>query len=489
MTKFSRIFQKIKLLKDENKIINSINWKLSERVVVQLVNLVVQITLARILLPSDFGLLAIITAITNYLSIFVQTGISTAIIQKKELDSLDISTLSWSCLIIALFFYLLLFLLAPSILKIFDIINLLYAFRLFGIVLIFTAFHSIFEALYMRDMRFQSLFCFSLISASFSGLVAIIMAKKGMGIWSLVVHVLLNSLLFDLIVIIRGDYKIHFRFSFFRLCEIYRFSGYLMLSGVVSGAHDLLRTSFIGKYYSTDDLAYYDKAMTYSGYISNISNNVNASVLLPVLSRIQDESEKLLMLARKTYRAVAFFMFPILIGIASISESLISVFLTTSWQPAAVYLSIFCVLRIVGCLSTIDKQVYFALGNSCVNLKYEMALLVANLLTLIVLIRKGPLIIAIGATSIEFIFYFVICLISRRLYKYALLDRFKDIVKPLISSLGMCFFVILIQNLIKNRIDEVLVLLISITTGIFSYIFFELLLKDETCKTILSFIR
>lgn len=464
-------------------------WKMLERFFVQFVNLVVQIILARLMLPAEFGMLAMIVAVTNYLAILVQTGLSTAIVQKKDLDSTDVSTLFWSSLFIALVLYVALFFASPLIVSFFKAPSLLWPLRALGTILFFNAIHSVQEGLYMRDMRFKDLFFFSFASVLLSGAIGIILAIRGFGLWALVVHNLVNILVFDIVVFIKHDYFIRFTFSFKKFVTIYKFSSFLILSGIVSGAHDLVRTAFIGRKYTAEDLGYYDKAMTYSGYISNVSINVISSVLLPFFSKKQDESEALLDSSRKSIRLTSLVMFPILIGIASISEPLIVVLLTETWRPASVYLEIFCILRLVGCLEAIDKQVYFSKGNSKVSLFFELSLLVANIVVLVSIINNGTLALAIGATAVELLFFGVICAISKKVYGYGFLEHIKDILSPLLSSIFMYVTVRGTQQLCGSSLNIVALLLISIVIGASSYFVSELLLKDETFITLIKSIK
>ena len=468
----------------ENKtIIKSFSWKLFERFSIQGVNLLVQIILARLLLPAEFGMLTIIVAITNYLLIFVQTGLGTAIIQKEDLDKTDISTLLITSLAVALICYILLFSLAPLFARYYNMPDLISPLRVLGLVLFFNAIYSIQMALYTRDMKFKILFVISIISVLVSGGISILLAMNGWGIWSLVFQNLINVVSFVLITGLSRDFNVGFSFSFIKMKQIYKFSGQILLTSIISGLHDLIRTSVIGKNYSKESLAYYDKGLSYSWYICNISNNTLSAVLLPVFSRIQTDKNSLLSYARRSMRITSFIMFPLLFGVSAISESLITVLLTDKWSSAAIFLSIFCILRLAGCLETIDKQVYYAIGNSTINLIYEICLLVVNVVTIFLSLKKGIVVMAICAAGVEILFLFVIFLISSRVYGYSLKQRIMDIWRPLMNSIIMFFAIRSIKTLFNSVILRLLVL---VSMGIVVYFFLSIITKDPSLQTIVS---
>ena len=176
-------------------IANSLWWKLLERLFSQGINLVVQIILARILLPSDFGSLAIIVAITNYAAIFVQTGLSTVLIQKKNLAPEDTSTMLTASMVIALFFFIVLFFLAPWISSNYNLPEILWPLRVLSLILFLNAINSVQTALLARSMNFKTIFIRSAVSVPVSGAVGIAMAYMGFGVWALVTHNLLNMLI------------------------------------------------------------------------------------------------------------------------------------------------------------------------------------------------------------------------------------------------------------------------------------------------------
>lgn len=456
-------------------IVNSLWWKFLERFFSQGINLVVQIILARILLPSDFGCLAIIVAITNYAAIFVQAGLATALIQKKKLDSEDTSTMLTSSLAIALCFFVILFFAAPWIASYYRIHEILWPLRVLSLILFLNAINSVQTALLARSMDFKTIFIRSALSVPISGGVGIVMAYCGFGVWALVTHNLLNMFIMVIVMFIGTDVKMKMGFSLERAREMYAFSGKIMLSALVSGFGDTVRMMTIGKKYTPNDLAYYDKAYSYAQYVVHIIHSSIQSVILPVFSMQQDNIPALRNTNRKTVSMVAFVMFPVLIGAVMAAKPFILLLLTEKWALSIPYFMLFCIFRLIGCVTSVDKQAYYALGKSGVALFFEIGLLVLNLVVLFLLVNHGVWAIAVGATLVEFAGCLALCIISSRVYGYTLKQRFDDIKLPFLNSLIMA---IILYMITRFNLNYFWTLLLQIGFGMVIYFFMAKLTKD-----------
>lgn len=459
------------------KVYKSMAWKLLERIMSQGINLVVQIVLARILMPSDFGSLALIVAITNYAALFVHTGIGTVIIQKEDIDQIDIATLFTASLGVAFVIYVGLFFASPSIAAFYEIPVLKPALRVLALILFLNAFNSIQTAILSRKMKFKQLFLRSALAVPIAGGVGIAMALMGFGIWALVMHNLVNMLVVVIFMSFDKDTRvIRIGFNLDRAKKLYSFSLKILFTSIISGLHDTIRTMIIGKKYSSDDLAYYDKAYTYSYYAVSIVNSSMSTVLLPTFSRSQNDKKRLKEMARKSCGMAAFIMIPAMLGIASVSRPLVLLLLTSKWEPCIPFLALFCILRIPTFIMTIDKQVYYAIGKSEINLFYEIGLCIFNIIVLIISMQVGVFYIAIGATIVEYAGCVAICIIASKVYDYKLIERLKDIWKPIISSCVMVAVVLLVGNL---QISNLYKLIIQILIGIITYGAFSMMLKDK----------
>ena len=468
------------------QIVASLWWKILERLFTQGVNLIVQIILARILMPEDFGVLAIIIAITNYAGLFVQSGLSTALVQKKELEPLDVGTLLISSLSIAAIMYLGLFFAAPYLAQGYKLPDLLWPLRIVALTLFLNAINSVQSALYFRAMRFKALFFRSFFAVLISGMIGIFMAYEGYGIWALVMHTLTNVLIIIIYMAFDSNARLNWLFSFDRAKVLYAFSGKILLANLISGFGDTLRTMLIGKKYATDQLAYYDKAYTYSNYVTQSITLSLSTVLLPVFSQQQDDIEHLRAMARKSVQMTAFLVIPILIAVIATSKPLVILLLTNKWAPCIPFLMLFCLLRIPGCITSIDKQVFYAIGNSSISMYYEVFILISNVIMLIITIPIGIMAIAIGATIIEFIGCFIIFIVSKKVYKYKLKERFSDLYRPTLYSISMA---IAMYSVFYLGLSDLTTLIIQIITGIVVYFGLAKLCKDKNLSYIQLIIK
>lgn len=470
------------------KIYSSLLWKVLERLLSQGINLFVQIVLARLLLPADFGSIAIIVAITNYAAIFVQSGIGTVIIQKEDIDEKDISTLFTISVLVAFILYICLFFSSPLIAHYYELPVLKWALRVLAIVLFFNAINAVQTGLLSRKMKFRELFLRTALAVPIAGTVGIGMAYMGLGIWALVAHNLVNMAVVVIFMSFDKDVRI-IRFSFYkeRVRALYSFSLKILFTSLVSGMHDMLRTMIVGKKYSTENLAYYDKAYTYSYYAVSIVNSSISTVLLPAFSRSQNDISHLKEMARKSVSMSAFVMIPSMVGLASIARPLVVTLLTEKWEACVPFLILFCILRIPTFVMTIDKQVYYALGRSEINLYYEIGLCMLNVVTLLITTKISVLYVAIGATLVEYIGCAAICVIATNVYGYKLSERLFDVYKPIISSFIMAIGIYWISQI--NIKSSLFIMLLSIVCGVLIYFVCSFVLKDKNILEVKKFLE
>lgn len=428
-------------------VVNSLWWKILERLTSQGLNLVIQIVLARLLLPEDFGNLAIISSIIGYCTVFVQSGLSTVIVQKNNLEKDDVSTMLVSSLGIALVLYLFLFWGASYISRLYDTDELVWPLRIQSLILFLGAVNSIQVALFSRVMQFKAIFFRSILSVPISGFIGIAMALGGYGIWALIAQSIASYLITIIYMSFNPLAQLNWGFKWERAKKMYAFSGKILLSGLVSTTGDTVRTMLIGKKYNAKALGYYDKGYSYSSLVTQIITLSMTSVMLPVFSRKQTDKQEVLRMARKSVGLTSFFMVPVLFAVIGMAEPFVILVLSEKWSPCIPFLMIFCLLRLPCCITNIDKQVYYALGNSSVGLYYELFLLVANIIMLIITVPISIMAIAVGATIVEFLGFIILVFYSHYYFDYKILDRFRDLFKPIINSTVMLGGMLLLNTI------------------------------------------
>lgn len=461
----------------ESSIASLFGWKMLERLFAQGSSIIVQIILARLLLPSDFGSLAIILAIVNYLSVFVQSGLSAAIIQKKEISSLDINTLFTISFGIAGVLFILLFIFAPFLAAFYNDSGLTNPIRVSAVLLFLYSIYSIQIGILSRNMDFKTIAIRSSIVVPLSGGIGILMAYYGMGLWSLIVYSILNTLLACIAFSIGNKTSLKFQFSKKSAKDLYSFSIKILGANMVSGFSDLFRTMSIGKKYTTSNLAYYDRAYYYAFTIQQVVNSSLQSVLLPVFSRKQDDISVLKELSRKSIRISMFVMIPFLLGMVVIAKPLVLLLLTEKWLPCVPFLMLFLVFRLAGSVVGIDKQVYLALGKSTIIFYFEVFLLIANIGMLLITIPISVKAIAIGAFIVEYLSSLVLVVISRKVYDYRIRERVSDLYRPVLNSLLMMGTMWLVS---QTQLDGAALIILQIIIGLVTYLVLSHVTKDRS---------
>jgi len=460
----------------QNGVVNSFIWKAGERILVQGVGLLVQVILARLLLPEDFACLAIINAIIGYLGIFVQSGLSIAVVQKKNLTEEDLKTLTGISLLVALILFAALYVLSPFISDYYNVGNITWPIRVMGVSLFLFSFNSIQSGLLMRRMQFRTIFMRSLLATPLSSIVGIVLAYAGCGIWALVAYSVTNILLTVVFMNMIPDLRLKIGFNRESAKELYSFCLKIIGTNLVSSGGDTIRTLTIGKKYNPNQLAFFDRGLTYSSLVTQVVNASLSSVLLPTFSRSQDDYNQLLSVARRSVGLSAFVIFPLLVFVAAAAEPLVGLVLTEKWLPCTIFLSVFCLMRIPGIIASIDKQVFYALGKSQIGLYFEICLLAANLVSLFVLLSKGPLAIAIGFTIVEYIGNIVLFFVASKVYNYSIKKRINDIGLPIINSLilfAVCYGVYYLH------LSYIYTILLQLVLGLTVYIMFAYCVHDR----------
>ena len=455
----------------------SVSWQFLNYLCSFGMNFVIQIVLARLIAPEEFGALAILNTIIFFADIFVQSGISTALVQKKELHPRDIFSAQVISGLTACLFVCLLFGGAPFIADAFNMESIRLPLQVMAITLIFNSVNSIFSSLLVRRMAYKKLFFRTVIVLPVAGFVGIFLAVFQFGLWALVAYQITVAVLNSFVYVINCEDKIEFRFSKTGAKEMYSFGVKVLFTGIITSVYDTVKTLVIGGFYSKSDLAFYDRGQTYSKYTVQIAHSMISSVALPMLSQVQDSRETVIASSRKIVGLSSFVMFPLLLGVAGVSRPFILLLLTDKWIMAVPYLIIFCLIRMPGIVTMVDKQMFFSVGRSDVILKYTFLSLILNLISLIVVIPYGVLAIAINTLVVEVIVSVIIAVIASRIIGYSVKEKIIDLWKPLCNSLVMFAAIMIVDKYLE--VNNMVIILIEFILGTSVYFGMALLTKDE----------
>lgn len=460
----------------KKSVVKNISWKLFERGASIAVTFAVTIVLARILNPSDFGLAAIVTVFVTISTIFVTSGLGSGLIQKKDADTLDFSSIFWMNLGVSVFLYLILFLIAPLISEFYGYPQLSLMLRVLSLRILVSAINSIQCAYISKNMMFQYYFFSTLSGKITSGILGIIMALLGFGVWALIVQSL-SVIIFETCVLwVKVKWRPKKVFSLERARSLYSFAWKIMLMSFVEVISDQLRNLFIGKKYSSEDLAFYDKGALFpNNIITNIASSLSA-VMFPVLSNTQDDIGQALSICRRWLGIFAYCIYPILVGMVIVAEPFITILLTEKWLPSVPYLHLACGVYAVWIIEVPIRETIKSMGYADICLKMQIIKMVFSLVVLLVVIDYGVMAIAVSAL-VSGIFNIVISAYYGNKYVgYRPLQLFKDIFPTLVINLlmGVCVYLV---SLIK--IQVVFSLVLQVISGFLTYLVVSVISKNK----------
>ena len=468
------------------KVASSLFWRYLERCGAQGVNLVVSIILARLLLPDDYGLVALVSVFITILNVFVNSGLGNALIQKKDADDLDFSSVFWFNIVWCILLYLLLFLCAPLIAGFYKKPDLTLVLRVLGLQIIISGVKNIQQAYVSRTMQFRKFFFATLGGTVGAAIIGIWMAYHGYGVWALVVQQLFNAAVDTIILWIIVKWRPHRQFSFVRLKGLYSYGWKLLVSALLDTIYGEIRQLIIGKKYTSADLAFYNKGNNIPNMIiTNIDTSIN-SVLFPTMSQEQDDRERVRGMIRRAIKTSTYIIAPLMMGLVFISEPLIRLLLTEKWLPSVPYMRIFCITYMFYPIHTANLNAIQALGRSDIFLKLEILKKIVGIAA--VLITMNISVMAMGYSLL------VTCVISqminswpnRKLLKYTYLEQLRDIMPGILLAVFMGGCVYCISFL---KLPDAVTLVIQIILGAGIYYFGSRLLKMESYEYITSMIR
>lgn len=462
-----------------NKTISGVIWKTMENGGNQLVRFVISIVIARILDPANYKTLALLLIFINIADVFVKRGFSTALIQRKDADNVDFSSVLWAGLAIAGVLYITLFFTAPWISTFFEQTDFSDALRVLSLVLILGAVNSVQSAIITRKLEFRKLCMATLGATLVSGAIGIYLAYTGAGVWALVVQQLLGSAATVVLLWILDRWKPAFVFSWERIKILFAFGWKLLVSSLMDTGYSELSSLVVGKRYVDESLAFYTTGRRYPEMIGTNLTNVALSVLFPAYAANQDNKARVREMVRKTNRSTALMVFPMMAGMATVATLLLRVLLTEKWVPAAPYLQIMCVIYALYPIEATDLQAINALGRSDLYLKTEIikkvfgiALLVAS-----VFLFSTPLAIAAAVTVTAVFSMFVTMVVMKRLFAYRYRDQLWDLTPPLLLS-GVMAAVVWAVSLVP--MTNLLSLIAQIVCGVAIYLGLAVLLKLQS---------
>lgn len=467
-------------------VISGLFWRFAERIGAHGVSFIVSIILARILAPEVYGTIALVTIFTTILNVFVDSGLGNALIQKKDADDLDFSSVFYFNVVVCCVLYLIMFFAAPFIADFYNNSELTPVVRVLSLTLVISGVKNIQQSYVSRTMQFKRFFYATLGGTIGAAVIGIYMAYHGYGIWALVAQHLFNLAMDTVILWITVKWRPKKMFSWNRLKGLLSYGWKLLASALLDTGYSNLRQLIIGKKYSSADLAFYNRGREYPYFIiSNINTSIN-SVLFPTMSKVQDDRKRIKEMTRRAIKTSTYIMAPLMIGLAFCAEPLVRLLLTEKWLECIPYMRIFCVSYLFYPIHTANLSAIKAIGRSDLFLKLEMLKKCVGLALLLSTMWFGVMAMAYSVLLSTLLCMLINAWPNRKLLDYSYRDQMKDIMPGILLAVGMGVCVYLIKYL---GLNDLLTLLIQVPFGALVYIVGSKLFKLEAFTYLMDMMK
>lgn len=420
-------------------IVSSLFWKFMERCGTSGVQFVTSIVLARLLLPEEFGLIALVMVFIALANVLVQSGFNTSLIQKKNADNLDFSSVFYASLLLAGIIYAILFFSAPLVANFYDYHELTAIVRVLSLTLFFGALNSIQEAYIARNMLFKKLFWRSLGALVPSASIGIICALKEFGVWALVMQQLCDTFLMCVFMWFAVKWRPQLQFSFERVKRLLSFGWKLQVSALLDTGYGKFYDLIFGTLFAPATLGYFSRGEMFPlAIIANINASIQ-SVLLPTLSVAQDDRAHVKQMMRRAITTSSFVIMPIMAGIAALAKPMVLVLLGEKWLPCVPFIQIFCFSYAFWPIHTSNLSAINSVGRSDIFLELEIIKKIFgfSVLALFIYLFRTPIGVACTALVTAIISGFINAHPNKKLLNYSYFEQLRDILPSMFLALAM----------------------------------------------------
>lgn len=470
----------------KNKTLSGILWSAIERFSLQSVQFVINIIMARLLAPSDYGMIGMLAIFLQISQAFVDSGFTNALIQRKDRTETDFSTVFYFNILIALIFYGILFTSAPTIARFYDMPELINVTKVISLTLVINSLSAVHRTKLIINVNFKTQSKISLSAAIISGCLGIWMAYTNWGVWALVWQTFTNSILLTILFHFFIRWKPLFTFSVQSFKQLFSFGSKLLISGMIHTIYKNLYTIVIGKRFSAIDLGYYTRAEQFAMFPSSNLNAIISRVIFPILSTIQDNDEQLKIVYRKYIHLSSYIIFPLMVGLAALAKPTIELLLTYKWSGVVILLQILCFDWMFDHLSMINLNLLYVKGRSDLALKLELIKKTIATIILFISIPFGLIGMCYGRVLYSLIATYLNTKYTKSLIGLSFLEQIKDILPSLVLSLTMGIVIIISNQLSNNILTNIIT---SAILGISYYIVMSLLFIFNDLNTIYNFIK
>jgi len=462
-------------------------WTFTSRLGTRLSIFVVSIVLARLLTPADFGLIALLAVFFSISASLVDSGFTLALIREKTISQVDKTTVFYINIFISIFLYIILWFAAPYIASFFDQPQLIWLTRIMGLDIIFKAISIVQRAVFMQGLRFKLLSLIDISVSILTGLIAIFMAYKGMGVWALAIKYFLSSLFVSIIFFIINPWLPSGFINKNSFDRLFGFGSKLLATGMINMFFNNIYNLVIGKMFSATILGFYDRAMNfYNQSISTVLISVQ-QVTYPILSKVQDDPKRLKLAHQKLININAFINFPIATLLFFTAEPIIVVLLGEKWLETIPFLQLLSLTGLIAHLGSINNNLFKVIGRSDLFLKISVISKIITVLAIVIGIQFGIWGLVIGSIISQYFTAFIVMYIITKHIEYSFLEQIKDFLRSILLLIPMITISLLLFY--TDFSSDLLKMLIMGSVGILVYILTAHLSKSLEFTQIIELLK
>lgn len=404
-------------------------WRLLERGSSSIAQLVIQILMARLLAPEQFGALAIMLVFVNVGNVIVQSGLNTALVQSLEVDSDDCSTVFWLSLGVSIVLYMVVFFCSPPIAHFYSMDSIEWPLRALALILIINSFNAVQVAVVQRELEFKKVFNASIISVLASGAIGVTLALMGAGIWALVAQQLLYQAVNCIALALQVRWRPGLVFKAHRARELFSFGWKLLVSGLLDQGYQSLSDLIIGRQFSASQLGFVSQGKRYPQAIGSMLDGAIQPVMLSAVAHIQGDVAYVKRLVRRALKTSTYLIVPCMALFALVAEPVVRLLLGGQWLPAVPFLQVYCFVYGLLPIHTSNLQALNGMGRSDLFLRLEFVKKAYSILFLLIgAFVFQDIYILVGSYMLSgVISTFVNAWPNRRVIGYSYLEQIKDI--------------------------------------------------------------
>ena len=469
-----------KSLSDQS--LSGILWLFLDKLGSSSINFLITIVLARLLLPEDFGLVAMVMIFFELSSVFVESGFSTALIREKTISEIDKSTTFIFNLISSVALYVVLFLCAPLIASFFEQPLLTWIVRVMGLNLIIESVAIIQRSTLTQQIDFKTQTKARFLAVVISGVVGVGLALAGFGVWALVVRIGVMGLMETASLWRLNPWKPSMHFSKASFRKLFGFGSKILSAAILDKFFTHIYKVVIGKFFSAASLGFYTQAGTFTNMVINTMFRTIQRVTYPVLSKLQDDLEKLKDGYRKVLKLSSFIIFPSMMLLGVLAEPIIVTLVGEKWLPSVPFLQLLCLSGATYHLTTVNLNMLLVLGRSDLSLKLEVIKKIIIGIAIFIGLKYGIYGLVVSEVVSTYINLLLNAYFSKKLLNYSLPQQLRDILPTMLISLLMGVLVYFIQ--ILPYPNTFLHMLLGLVFGGLTYLGLHLLIRTDEMSMI-----